>query len=289
MTFPTPGSRQPKQRLALLAAGLLTCAATFTALPAANADEGHNGKFRLGDPKEHYMGSQVAEHEGDGAGAGSSTKQDNNTYASVQGNDVSHWQGDINWPAVYDDGARFTYIKATEGTSYRDPKFADNYVGSYNAGFVRGAYHFARPDGASGGAQANYFADHGGAWSADNQTLPGVLDIEYAPSGDACYGLGQSAMRNWIADFINTYHDRTGRWAVIYTTTSWWKQCTGNYGGFADNNPLWIARWASSPGELPNGWSYYTFWQTDNEGRYPGDQDVFNGSYDRLRVLANNG
>lgn len=43
---------------------------------------------------------------------------------------------------------------------------------------------------------------------------------------------------------------------VIYTTTDWWKSCTGNSAAFADNNPLWIARYASSVGDLPAGWKW---------------------------------
>ena len=43
---------------------------------------------------------------------------------------------------------------------------------------------------------------------------------------------------------------------MIYTTTSWWTTCTGNSASFGQNNPLWIARWASSVGTLPSGWSY---------------------------------
>jgi hypothetical protein len=31
------------------------------------------------------------------------------------------------------------------------------------------------------------------------------------PYGATCYGLSQSAMVNWIRDFSNTYHSRTGR------------------------------------------------------------------------------
>jgi GH25 family lysozyme M1 (1,4-beta-N-acetylmuramidase) len=61
-------------------------------------------------------------------------------------------------------------------------------------------------------------------------------------------------MTAWIRDFSDTYHSKTGRYPTIYTTTSWWKQCTGNAGGFQNNNPLWIAHWASSVGELPAGY-----------------------------------
>ena len=49
-----------------------------------------------------------------------------------------------------------------------------------------------------------------GGWSSDGITLPGALDIEYAPSGNECYGLSQSAMVSWIKDFSNTYHSSVG-------------------------------------------------------------------------------
>lgn len=42
---------------------------------------------------------------------------------------------------------------------------------------------------------------------------------------------------------------------VIYTTTDWWTTCTGNSAAFASTNPLWIARYASTIGTLPAGWS----------------------------------
>lgn len=117
-------------------------------------------------------------------------------------------------------------------------------------------------------------------------TLPPALDIEYNPYGDSCYDLSQSAMVSWIRDFSNTVESLTGRYPTIYTTTDWWTTCTGNYGGFGATNPLWIARYSSSPGTLPNGWSYQTFWQYADSGTFPGDQDYFNGAYSRLQALA---
>ncbi|GAB3809206.1 hypothetical protein GCM10027605_43460 [Micromonospora zhanjiangensis] len=96
-------------------------------------------------------------------------------------------------------------------------------------------------------------------------------------------------MRSWIASFVNQYYSRTGRWATIYTTTDWWSTCTGNTSQFATNNPLWIARYSSSVGTLPAGWGTYSFWQYASSGTFPGDQNVWNGTLDRLKVLACNG
>ncbi|SCL18731.1 GH25 family lysozyme [Micromonospora inyonensis] len=214
--------------------------------------------------------------------------------ATVAGVDVSHWQGSINWTSVRNSGIEFAYIKATEGTSYKDPQFNANYTNSYYAGVIRGAYHFARPNISSGAVQANYLASNGGAWSADSRTLPAALDVEGNPySGGYCYGLSTTGMRNWIQDFLNTYRSRTGRYAVIYTTTSWWNQCTGSWTGPWGNHPLWIARWSSSPGALPAGAPFWSFWQYTDSGTVSGisggvDRNYWNGDRSRLIALANN-
>jgi len=204
----------------------------------------------------------------------------------VQGLDVSSHQTSVNWTTVHSSGAQFAYVKATEGISVTNALFASEYNGSYRAGLIRGAYHFAHPNTSSGAAQARYFVANGGGWSADGRTLPGALDVEANPHGPACYGLSRSAMVAWIADFARTYHALTSRWPVIYTSTNWWTACTGGYTGFAAEDPLWVARYAASPGALPAGWASYTFWQYAPSGTFPGDQDIFNGSNARLEALA---
>ncbi|WP_372907204.1 lysozyme [Saccharopolyspora indica] len=204
----------------------------------------------------------------------------------VSGMDVSGHQGNVDWPRAWADGARFAYVKATEGSGFRNTSFAQQYDGSHAVGMVRGAYHFALPDRSSGAQQAHFFVDSGGGWHRDGRTLPGALDIEYNPYGDGCYGLDPAAMSRWIADFSNTYHARTGRFPAIYTTTDWWNRCTGANPDFAANNPLWIARYAPQIGELPAGWDYQSIWQHGDAGPLPGGQDSFNGNTKQLRRFA---
>jgi len=202
----------------------------------------------------------------------------------VLGIDVSgHQRNTINWAAQARAGKRFAYIKATEGTSYRNPYFSSQYTGSYRAGMIRGAYHFANPGGAAGWRQADYFVSRGGGWSRDGRTLPGVLDIEYNPYGSTCYGRSQREMVAWIGSFTRRYKARTGRDAVIYTTYDWWRQCTGNSTAFNRTNPLWVARYSSSVGTLPGKWPFYTFWQYTST---PIDQNRFGSTYTRLKILA---
>jgi GH25 family lysozyme M1 (1,4-beta-N-acetylmuramidase) len=234
-------------------------------------------------PDDDYMGSTVAAHEPTQLLPQVLAP---NAVAGTQGLDVSNHQGTVNWGSVAAAGAKFVYMKATEGTTFVDGQFNANYTGSTNAGLYRGAYHFALPDVSSGAIQANFFIDHGGGWTPDGITLPPVIDIEYNPYGSTCYGLSPAAMSAWLADFANTVHARTNRWPVIYSTTDWWSTCTGNDPGFAGNSPLWIARYSTSAGVLPAGWPFYTFWQYNDVGAFPGDQDVFNGAIDQLGRFA---
>lgn len=209
--------------------------------------------------------------------------------SNPKGIDISHYQPSVNFNTVKSNGVSFVNIKATEGTAYKSPSFSAQYTGATKAGLIRGSYHFARPDKSSGAAQAKFFVQHGGGWSPDGITLPGTLDIEYNPYGATCYGLSHAAMVNWIKDFSNTYHSLTKRYPMIYTTTDWWKTCTGNSAAFATNNPLWIAHYSSSIGTLPAGWKFATFWQYADKGPNPGDQDYFNGSAANLKKFAKGG
>ncbi|MCC3772035.1 lysozyme [Streptomyces sp. UNOC14_S4] len=264
-----------------LGATALALLALVLALPGAAHAATPGGK-RPVHPERDWLGSTVRGHEHP-----TGPLPPPSVDASVEGVDVSSHNGNVPWSTLWNNGNRFAYVKATEGTSYTNPYFAQQYNGSYDVGMIRGAYHFALPDHSSGADQAAYFVAHGGGWSADGRTLPGVLDIEYNPYGQVCYGMSASALTDWIADFLGAYQAATGRDAVIYTATGWWKQCTGNYGGFGGTNPLWAPRYGSSVGELPAGWGFHTFWQYTDTGPTVGDHNRFNGAYTRLQALAN--
>jgi lysozyme len=269
-----------KRHSRLLTSGVILAAQslllTLAAVPAtASADD-----TRTPARGTAHMGTGVLAHEGvQGHPVGT-------RVAQTEGVDVSSHQGNVAWSTLWKSGVKWAYVKATEGTSYRNPYFAQQYGGSYDVGMIRGAYHFATPDTAGGAAQADYFVEHGGAWSKDGKTLPGVLDIEYNPYGATCYGRTHSQMVSWIRAFLDRYKQRTGRHAAIYTSTNWWTQCTGNYSGFGASNPLWVARYASTVGPLPAGWGFHTMWQYTSTGPTVGDHDKFNGTLDRVKALA---
>src|SRR5215467_14678034 len=67
-----------------------------------------------------------------------------NPGSVVNGIDVSHFQGSIDWEEVAAQGIGFAFVKATDGLG-TDPAFATNWSGANQAGILRGAYHFFRP------------------------------------------------------------------------------------------------------------------------------------------------
>lgn len=178
-------------------------------------------------------------------------------------------------------------MQATEGTDYTSPSFNKQYSGATDAGIIRGGYHFALPASSSGAKQAEHFVAHGGGWSDDGKTLPGMLDMEYNPYGDdQCYGLSNADMVSWVKDFVNTYKEKAGRPPMIYTSNSWWTQCTGDATDFSKDCPLVLARYASSAGTVPGGWSTYSFWQNSDAYKYGGDSEIWNGSEASLKKFA---
>ncbi len=296
----SPAARSRFLTAAALAAGLVVAAvgpaaaSTSSASPAtaapAAAQLPRGSEIPLGDG---YMGvgylKDSKDFKADTRQVASPSTVVPMTSWGPAGIDVSHYQGSINWSSVKSAGISFAYIKATEGTSYKDPNFSANYLHADNARVIRGAYHFAQPGSSSGASQATYFAANGGAWSADGLTLPGMLDLE-----GGCYGLSTTSMRNWILSFYNTYKSKTSRDVVIYTSPSWWNTCTGRWTGMSTKSPLFVANWttASSP-TIPYGFPYATLWQYTDSGSVSGvpgavDRDRFNGTSARLLALANN-
>ena len=147
----------------------------------------------------------------------------------LPGIDVSHWQGAIDWPRVADDGVAFAFIKATEGGDYVDPRFAANWAGAAQAGVMRGAYHFYRPQ-PDAAAQAEHFLRTVQLRAGD---LPPVLDVEVTD------GRSASAIAAGVRTWLETVERATGRRPIVYTRAGFWNQVGGGFGAY----PLWVAHY----------------------------------------------
>ncbi|MCW2724358.1 MAG: putative secreted glycoside hydrolase family 25 [Frankiales bacterium] len=176
----------------------------------------------------------------------------------------------IDWNAVKGAGSDYAFIKATEGVSYTNPYFAQDWVASYGAGLARGAYHYAQPTANPQTAvdQANAFIAAAGT-SREPGAMPPMLDLETAN------GLTPAQLVTWTQRFLDTVQQLTGRKALIYTYPYFWKNQMGNSSAFT-SYPLFIADYRDLSGNsqpalpLPGGWQQWTFWQYSSSGQIPG-------------------
>jgi putative cell wall-binding protein/GH25 family lysozyme M1 (1,4-beta-N-acetylmuramidase) len=222
----------------------------------------------------------------------------------VPGFDVSSYQPSPDFAAARSAGARFTFVKASEGVPgtytngnptgstnrYRSAQFA----GAQAAGLTAGFYHYALPFYSSGAPQAQFFLDNATAWKPG--MLPPVLDVEVSTNptkqGGRCWGLSQSEMVTWIQSWIGTVVAQQGVQPIIYTNQDFWSSCTGNSTAFPKDR-LFVAYYPTATTNTPvtpptSSFATWTFWQwsqTENSP-YPGDQDVFNGTEAQLAALT---
>ncbi len=211
--------------------------------------------------------------------------------ASPTGPDVSSHQHPsgraIDWAKVHSAGLGFAFVKATEGHTYTNPYFNNDYPAAASAGLIRSAYHYPRPalPVSSARQQADYFVSVvGSSWQKGD--LPTTLDME--ESG----GLGSADLVSWAKTFLARVTQLTGRPPIIYTYPYFWRHAMGDSHDFT-SYPLWIADYShgSAPRALPGGWSTWTFWQTTASGHVSGipttvDLDRFNGDTAALQRMA---
>lgn len=200
---------------------------------------------------------------------------------TVRGVDVSHWQGNVDWPRVKGTGIGFAFARVTHGLEIQDTSFARNWPALRSAGLIRGAYHYFRPaqDPLAQADLALQLLDAAGGLQPGD--LPLVLDVE--TSDGLTPGALQAAMRTWLA----RVEARTGRKPIIYCSPS---MSTALGSGFGDH-PLWLAHWYVSCPTIPDGWSRWRFWQHSSTGTVAGiqgavDLDLWNGTLAELQTFA---
>lgn len=189
----------------------------------------------------------------------------------AQGLDCSHWQGEIDWQNV-EDKYKFAIIKATEGTTFKDPKFDFNWFEAKEADKKVGAYHFFRP-GIDPEGQASYFFEAVGELS--NGDIIPWLDVEVNQSnsnrGEAIpYSQILTEVWRCLIECKTLFRSEIG----IYTGSWFWSKMPVGTMPF----PLWVAHWKNEVGnpQIPHGWEEFQIHQYTSKGQVSG----INGNVD---------
>ena len=178
----------------------------------------------------------------------------------LRGVDVSHHQGSIDWARVADDGIGFAYLKATEGSTFTDPAFADNVAGARAAGLRVGGYHYftlcSSPE-----PQAEHFVATWGSVDLGRRALPPVVDLELIGNCDP--PPSSAAMLTAARAYVSRVEDATGRRVVVYVHPDF----ETTYPGLVDalDRRLWVRRTGDRP---PSG--DWWLWQRSDHAQVDG-------------------
>lgn len=197
----------------------------------------------------------------------------------VFGIDVSHYQGKIDWnelqAAEEDFPLHFIFIRATAGKDKTDKRFKKNWQHSKENGYLRGAYHYYRPDENSI-AQADNFIKTVKLQKGD---LPPVLDIEKVPRKQGIDSL-KVGLRRWL-DKVEAHY---GVQPIIYSGESFYtdflKEEFNEY-------TFWIANYSFFEEAIKKEWQ---FWQFTDKAQINGingnvDVNIYNGKLENLMGL----
>lgn len=196
----------------------------------------------------------------------------------VFGIDVSHYQGKINWDSLKsaDFPLKFVFIRASAGKDGVDSEYSRNWEKSAGHDFIRGAYHYYRPNENSL-KQAENFITNVKLRKGD---LPPVLDIETIPSEQSVDSL-KSGLKRWLKKVESHY----GMRPIIYSGESFYTDLLRQeFAGYE----LWIANYSFFEDEIRPEW---LFWQFTDKAKISGiegnvDVNIFNGNTTQLQKLA---
>lgn len=204
--------------------------------------------------------------------------------------DASKHQGRIDWPRVQAAGIHGVIVKLSEGQGYVDPRADFNVTGAHAAGLVIGGYHFSRintgTDAAKDArAEVEDFLTTARRWEGAIEMGLLALDVELG----GIKKRRSKYVRAWLTEGSEYFHQRVGRWPLIYTGRTTWKYKLGRDDAFA-HLPLWLVdyRNRSKPRRTIPGWEW-RLWQHSHKGQIPGirgrvDMNVWHGdraSFDR--------
>lgn len=191
----------------------------------------------------------------------------------IQGLDVSHYQGYVDWFAKRTQGYQFAFMKATEGVHVIDDTFAFNWKNGHEAMLFTGAYHFFHPSVDPINQANSFLAVMGKLRTGD---LPPALDWEVAD------GMTPEFQKQCALKWLETVERELGVTPIVYSDVGFLRQL-GDLSLFS-KYPLWVAETGVSRPNLGNlAWGDWTFWQYNQS---PVDLDYFRGSLEDLKALA---
>lgn len=169
----------------------------------------------------------------------------------------------------------FCIIKATEGRTFVDPKFAHNTDLCVERHIPIGFYHYARPENNMSQIEAKHFLSKVAPYLGNC-----ILALDWE-------GTALKYPISWAKSFLDYIYTQTGIRPLIYIQASETAKLSTLYEA---NYGLWVAHYTRQSKPTTGAYPFYAFWQyatpTYNYTSDPCycDYDYFNGSPSALRA-----
>jgi lysozyme len=205
----------------------------------------------------------------------------------IIGNDVSRYQGNIDFQKMKDAGSAFVYMRLGVGFNI-DVKYKENRDQVKRVGLPWGHYWLPWATSRTGALIDQYLFMVGGDWG----DLPPAIDVETS-------GLGLGLFYEWV----DRVKKESGRNPVFYTRASHfdqYKDAKGIKAWLGEHTHLWVAHYTYSPDKKPymprGAWKDYLIHQYSADENSLGkkygvsskaiDMDFFNGSVEDFVAFA---
>ena len=200
----------------------------------------------------------------------------------IFGIDISHYQSNIDWSHLgklpENRKISFVFIRASVGNNAEDEYFYQNWLKAKQYGYIRGAYHYYRPDENSI-EQANNFIS---LVRLEKGDLPPVLDIEKEATVQSMTKL-KKGLKKWL-NKIEKYY---GMRPIIYTADTYYRDFLSDTA--FRKYKFWIANYNRV--FQPQNHDNWAFWQFTQTGKIKGikhdvDFNVFSGTLSDLKRMT---
>ena len=166
----------------------------------------------------------------------------------VFGIDISHYQYKINWEELRTSHhpIEFIFIRATMGKDGIDRRFEENWKSAGKHKYLRGAYHYYRPNENSTEQFENYQSN---VILKKGDFIP-ILDIEKESK------LGDENLRKGVLNWLKLAEQKYGVKPMVYTGLDFYNL---HLKGFIDDYPIWIAAYSGKDRLGDLDWTFHQF------------------------------
>ena len=193
------------------------------------------------------------------------------------GIDISHYQGKVNWNKLKTSKHPIEYIivRSSMGSNGIDTQFDTNWEMAKKVGYIRGAYHYFRPN-EDAETQFNNFKKKVILQPGD---LPPILDIEKQSKN------GNTHLVKEVKRWLTLAEEYYGVTPILYTGRTFYVTYLKNQ---ISDYPLWIAAYSGKNKLTGIDWKFHQFSErvrvTGINHRVDGND--YNGTIEQLRGMC---